>query len=184
MNNKLRFILSILILFGAIFLFNKYVTIKQNNNISIEIENVNKKIFKNMLLDDVIEEFNKKFEPTKYDISKFVNRELDSNIYFYSQIFGYTESYFIIQYNDFEVTQLVFNFSNVKKKNLEDISEIISLLIQISDGDIDEIEAKTIVVNMFKEFQKNKDTVTLVYDNKLIYELNIFNNNSIKFNIR
>ncbi|WP_064579795.1 hypothetical protein [Streptobacillus moniliformis] len=182
MNNKLRFFLSIIILVGTILLFNRYITSKENN--SIAIENVNKKIFKNMLLDNIIEDFNKKFGPTKYDVSKFVNRELDSNIYFYSQIFGYTESYFIIQYNDFRVTQLVFNFSNVKKENLEDITEIISLLIQISDGDIEEVEAKTIIVNMFKEFEKNKDTVTLVYDNKLIYTLNIFNNNSIKFSVR
>ncbi|CAM3123971.1 hypothetical protein [Streptobacillus ratti] len=182
MNNKLRFFLSIIILVGTILLFNKYVITTQSNIIAIE--DVNKKIFKNILLDNVIEDFNKKFGPTKYDISKFVNREIESNIYFYSQLFGYSESYFIIQYNDFGVTQLVFNFSNVKKENLEDLTEIISLLIQISDGDIEEVEAKTIIVNMFKEFNKNKDTVTLVYDNKLIYELNIFNNNSIKFSIR
>ncbi|WP_156299383.1 hypothetical protein [Streptobacillus canis] len=182
MNNKLRFFLAIIILSSTIFVFNRFV-ISTNNN-TIAIESVNKNIFKNMLLDNVIEEFNKKYGPTKYDVSKFVNKEVDSNIYFYSQIFGYTESYFIIQYNDFEVTQLVFNFSNAKKEDLEDITEIISLMVQISDSDIKEIESKAIVLNMFKEFEHNKDTVTLIYDNNLIYSLNIFNNNSIRFTIR
>ncbi|CAM3142556.1 hypothetical protein STFE110948_03805 [Streptobacillus felis] len=182
MNNKLRFLIVLLLLLSMIFVLNRYVI--STKKYTIPIESVNKNIFKNKLLDDVIEDFDKKYKSTKFEISKFTNKEVDSNIYFYSQIFGYTESYFIIEYNDFEVTQLIFNFSNASKENFEDITEIIYLLIEISDNDIKSVEAKSIILNMFKELKNNKDRVTLVYDNNLVYTLNIFNNNSIRFTIK
>lgn len=184
-NNISRFKKNFLLIFVvlvssfSIYLFNNYFNKKE---IIVE-NNINKNLFKNKLLDEVIDDINIKFKSSKYDITEFKNSELDSIIYFYSQISNFEEAYILIEYKEFDVTKISFNFINAKKEDFDDISKIITLLIIASNTSIQSIEAEQIVINMLAKFKEEKDTVILVYDD-LVYSININDNNNIEFSIK
>ena len=81
-------VISFIIILSILILSNFYIlNYRSNNNENKNTEiKINKNIFKNRLLDDVIDEFNLKFNSSKFVISNFSSNEIDSNIYFYSQI--------------------------------------------------------------------------------------------------
>lgn len=180
---KFLFVLVILIPL-TLFLPKVYInhTVYKNSS---NLESIkDKDVFKNRIVEDVVNEFEETFGNSKFDISKFEIQDLDGNIYLFSQLFGYKEAYFIIQYNGLDVSSISFQFNDVNKSNLDDIIEIISLLIKLSDNNITNEEAKKIVINMFKEFNNSNYSVNLSYINNVTYTLNIINNNSLKFYMR
>ncbi|CAM3561652.1 hypothetical protein [Pseudostreptobacillus hongkongensis] len=179
-------VISFIIILSILILSNFYIlNYRSNNNANKNTEiKINKNIFKNRLLDDVIDEFNLKFNSSKFVISNFSSNEIESNIYFYSQIKGYEEAYLLIEYKDFDVTRISFHFTNARSEYFNDISNIMTLLVKISDLDIKTKEAQQIIINMFSKFQKGRDNVTLIYDNNLVYSINITDNNNIEFNIK
>lgn len=182
MNLKKKIIIiSIIIL--CFFSFNYFKNMNNNvinNNTNLTIQ---KNIFKNRLLDDIIEEFYLRFNFNNNLITNFTNKEIDNTIYFYSQLTSNNEAYFIIEYKDFEIKKLQFNFTNASKNDLDSIYKIISTLISISDINISSNEANKIILNMMKRFEKNNENVIFVYENNLIYSINIADNNTFIFTI-
>ena len=116
-------------------------------------------------------------------MSEFENNEVNSIIYFTSQIYNFDEAYFIIEYNNFEIRKINFYFNNIKKENLDDVVDIVSKLIEISDSSINSSTSHKIVINMMNKFKSSKYNVTLIYNNGLTYSLTIKNNNGLEFNI-
>ena len=149
----------------------------------VKIETINNNIYKNKIIEDVIESFNLKFNNSKFELSEFENNEVNSIIYFTSQIYNFDEAYFIIEYKNFEINKINFYFNNIKNKNFDDVVDIISKLIEISDSSINTATSHKIVINMMNKFKDSKYNVTLIYNNSLTYSLTIKNNNGLEFSI-
>lgn len=184
---KILITLFIISIFISIPYVSKNIILYKNSlkiNKSYEEKERNKHTFKNRLVDDVIIDFENKFNESKFDISKFENQEVDNSIYLYSQLFNMNDSYFIIQYNGLDVISMSAEFNNAINSNYDDIVKIIEILIRISDNSISEREANQMVINMFKEFENNKDIVILRYPNNIEYSLSIVNNDSLRLYIK
>ena len=129
-------------------------------------------------------EFEQKLaDNSKFELSEFENNEVNSIIYFTSQIYNFDEAYFIIEYKNFEISKINFYFNNIKNKNFDDVVDIISKLIEISDSSINTATSHKIVINMMNKFKDSKYNVTLIYNNSLTYSLTIKNNNGLEFSI-
>ena len=177
MTKYLKYIFLILIV-SISFTFYIYYISKD-----VKIETINNNIYKNKIIEDVIESFKLKFNNSKFELSEFENNEVNSIIYFTSQIYNFDEAYFIIEYNNFEIRKINFYFNNIKKENLDDVVDIVSKLIEISDSSINSSTSHKIVINMMNKFKSSKYNVTLIYNNGLTYSLTIKNNNGLEFNI-
>ena len=170
MTKYLKYIFLILIV-SISFTFYIYYISKD-----VKIETINNNIYKNKIIEDVIESFNLKFNNSKFELSEFENNEVNSIIYFTSQIYNFDEAYFIIEYKNFD-------FNNIKNKNFDDVVDIISKLIEISDSSINTATSHKIIINMMNKFKDSKHNVTLIYNNSLTYSLTIKNNNGLEFSI-
>ena len=177
MRKYLKYIFLILIV-SIFFSFYRYYLTRD-----VKIETINNNIYKNKIIEDVIESFKLKFNNSKFELSEFENNEVNSIIYFTSQIYNFDEAYFIIEYNNFEIRKINFYFNNIKKENLDDVVDIVSKLIEISDSSINSFTSHKIVINMMNKFKSSKYNVTLIYNNGLTYSLTIKNNNGLEFNI-
>lgn len=177
MTKYLKYIFLILIV-SISFTFYIYYISKD-----VKIETINNNIYKNKIIEDVIESFNLKFNNSKFELSEFENNEVNSIIYFTSQIYNFDEAYFIIEYKNFEINKINFYFNNIKNKNFDDVVDIISKLIEISDSSINTATSHKIVINMMNKFKDSKYNVTLIYNNSLTYSLTIKNNNGLEFSI-
>lgn len=149
---KIIVVLFLFLVFIGSYSYYKSWQVKESAFINSKID---KSLFKNKLLDEVIATFQNIFYKTNYDISSFSHKELDSKFYFYSQIFDYPEAYFMIEYDEFEVKKLELNFSNTSDENIADVVELMALLIQVSDEDIVKKEAKRIVINIMKQLEED-----------------------------
>ena len=146
MTKYLKYIFLILIV-SISFTFYIYYISKD-----VKIEIINNNIYKNKIIEDVIESFNLKFNNSKFELSEFENNEVNSIIYFTSQIYNFDEAYFIIEYKNFEINKINFYFNNIKNKNFDDVVDIISKLIEISDSSINTETSHKIVINMMNNF--------------------------------
>ena len=111
MRKYLKYIFLILIV-SIFFSFYRYYLTRD-----VKIETINNNIYKNKIIEDVIESFKLKFNNSKFELSEFENNEVNSIIYFTSQIYNFDEAYFIIEYNNFEIRKINFYFNNIKKEN-------------------------------------------------------------------
>lgn len=170
------------ILFILSFSYIIYYSLNYNKEIVLIEENKN--IFKNMLLDDVISNYNNFFINEKYLVSEFVNRENKDTIFLYSEISFKNNIIFEIQYDNLNVTTLTLKMNDVDIENIKDMANLIALTIQVSDISINKEEAEKIVINMMQEFSNTNETVFLSYPNELIYTLSILNNNELEFKVK
>ena len=150
MTKYLKYIFLILIV-SISFTFYIYYISKD-----VKIEIINNNIYKNKIIEDVIESFNLKFNNSKFELSEFENNEVNSIIYFTSQIYNFDEAYFIIEYKNFEINKINFYFNNIKNENFDDVVDIISKLIEISDSSINTETSHKIVINMMNKFKDSK----------------------------
>lgn len=160
----------------------RFLFILNQNNFTISVENKN--IFKNMLLDDVIENYRKIFISENLTVTSFEKKENKEGILLYSEIYSRNLPVFEIQYDNLNVNSLKLKIDDIQRENIEDVVKILSLAIQVSDISITKEEAHKIIINMIKEFVNTDNSVTLSYENNLIYILSIVNNNSLEFKIK
>lgn len=177
MKKYLKYIFLIILISSSLILYKQYISS------DVKVKVINNNIYKNKIIDDVIESLNLKFKNSKFKLSEFENNEINSIIYFTSQIYNFDEAYFIIEYNNFEVRKINFYFNNIKNNNFDDVTEIISKLIEVSDNSINSSTSHKIILNMMNKFKKSNYNVSLIYNNGLTYSLTIKNNNSLEFNI-
>lgn len=179
---NLKKILLFILLITTVFTINKIHSMY--NKIEIVESKVDKSIFKNKLIDEIKKDFVYSFSKENYNISKFHNENIDSNIFFFSKIEEFNNSILIIEYSDFTIKKLSLKFENIEKENIDLIAKMMAILIEVSDENISKADSYKIIINMMNEFEKSKQEVTLLYTNNIIYSLNIVNNNSLEFIVK
>ena len=76
MKKYLKYIFLIILISSSLILYKQYISS------DVKVKVINNNIYKNKIIDDVIESLNLKFKNSKFKLSEFVNNEINCIIYF------------------------------------------------------------------------------------------------------
>jgi hypothetical protein len=157
-------------------LFSCNTKIKENkdekndsgNQVNIEVKDVH--IFKNKLVEEIR---NKMLELTNKKSVKIDTYEkilFDDKNYYFVKINDSDEYSYLINYNGFNVENMLLKVNKVNKNNMEDIEKLSTILIQVSDDRINEERSKSIYIDLLVGLGEKIDN-KVILENGLSYEI-------------
>lgn len=186
-KNKIYFIgLILCALILIVFIMKELWRLNINNseNKTEVISKITKSNFKNRLLEDVVTDLKTFTKEKNVEISDISMVKYDNKTYLKILIPEIENSNYLIHYEGMNITTLHADIWNVNKDNVDTIFKIIVSLIEVSDKNINEVEAIQIYSELLTGLEKNKSIAQLKLKNGLIYILESTETNAIVFTIK
>ena len=95
---------------------------------------------------------------------------LDDKNYYFVKINDSDEYSYLINYNGFNVENMLLKVNKVNKNNMEDIEKLSTILIQVSDDRINEERSKSIYIDLLVGLGEKIDN-KVILENGLSYEI-------------
>ena len=170
--------MNIILLFLFIFLIgcDKKESVKKekkNNLENIQSKTVKENIFSNNSIEKIIEIFSKKSKENKISIENFEKLTYENKNYYYAKIHSRGDAIYALDYSGISATSIFLKVNNVNGANLGIIENMVVNLIQVSDENIKDSEARAIYTKILSSLGEKELTSLLTYTNGIIYGIRI-----------
>ena len=168
--------LGVFLLFVFIFLIG--CSKKENDEKEKEHSNVQNKtaqenIFSNNSIEKIIEIFSKKSKSNKVSIENFEKLTYENKNYYYAKIHSRGNAVYALDYSGLSATSIFLKVNNVNGANLGIIENMVVNLIQVSDENIKDSEARAIYTKILSNLGEKELSSLLTYTNGIIYGIRI-----------
>ena len=170
--------MNIILLFLFIFLIgcDKKESVKKekkNNLENIQSKTAKENIFSNNSIEKIIETFSKKSKENKISIENFEKLTYENKNYYYAKIHSRGNAVYALDYSGISATSIFLKVNNVNGANLGIIENMVVNLIQVSDENIKDSEARAIYTKILSSLGEKELTSLLTYTNGIIYGIRI-----------
>jgi hypothetical protein len=170
--------MNIILLFLFIFLIgcDKKESVKKekkNNLENIQSKTAKENIFSNNSIEKIIETFSKKSKENKISIENFEKLTYENKNYYYAKIHSRGDAVYALDYSGISATSIFLKVNNVNGANLGIIENMVVNLIQVSDENIKDSEARAIYTKILSSLGEKELTSLLTYTNGIIYGIRI-----------
>ena len=170
--------MNIILLFLFIFLIgcDKKESVKKekkNNLENIQSKTAKENIFSNDSIEKIIETFSKKSKENKISIENFEKLTYENKNYYYAKIHSRGDAIYALDYSGISATSIFLKVNNVNGANLGIIENMVVNLIQVSDENIKDSEARAIYTKILSSLGEKELTSLLTYTNGIIYGIRI-----------
>ncbi len=148
----------------------------QSVNSGATVSGVNKdqRYFYNRTIEKVIEDFGNISKKNKIGIETFEKLDFENRNFFSSKITLKKSSSYVIEYVGIDVTGLFVNIDmETTGTDLGMVESMVVNLIEVSDDQIKEDEARQLYSEILATMKKNELTNTMVYKNGMKYGIQI-----------
>jgi len=152
---------------------------KRENKIkSRKYENLKNKttqdnIFSNNSIEKIIEIFLKKSKQNRVSIGNFEKLSYENRNYYYAKINSKSDAIYALDYSGISATSIFLKVGKVDGANLGMIENMVVNLIQVSDENIKEPEARMIYTKILSNLGEKELSGLLTYSNNITYGVRI-----------
>ena len=146
---------------------------KKNNLENIQSKTAKENIFSNNSIEKIIETFSKKSKENKISIENFEKLTYENKNYYYAKIHSRGDAIYALDYSGISATSIFLKVNNVNGANLGIIENMVVNLIQVSDENIKDSEARAIYTKILSSLGEKELTSLLTYTNGIIYGIRI-----------
>ena len=152
---------------------------KRENKIkSRKYENLKNKttqdnIFSNNSIEKIIEIFLKKSKQNRVSIGNFEKLSYENRNYYYAKINSKSDAIYALDYSGISATSIFLKVGKVDGANLGMIENMVVNLIQVSDENIKEPEARIIYTKILSNLGEKELSGLLTYSNNITYGVRI-----------
>ena len=151
---------------------------KENEEKKKNLENVQNKttkenIFSNNSIEKIIETFSTKSKDNKISIGDFEKLVYENKNYYYAKIHSKGDAVYALDYSGISATSIFLKVGKVDGANLAIIENMVINLIQVSDENIKESEARLIYTKILATLGDKELSSLLTYINGITYGIRI-----------
>lgn len=151
---------------------------KENEGKKKNLENVQNKttkenIFSNNSIEKIIETFSTKSKDNKISIGDFEKLVYENKNYYYAKIHSKGDAVYALDYSGISATSIFLKVGKVDGANLAIIENMVINLIQVSDENIKESEARLIYTKILATLGDKELSSLLTYTNGITYGIRI-----------
>ena len=146
---------------------------KRDNPENIQSKTAKENIFSNNSIEKIIETFSKKSKENKISIENFEKLTYENKNYYYAKIHSRGDAIYALDYSGISATSIFLKVNNVNGANLGIIENMVVNLIQVSDENIKDSEARAIYTKILSSLGEKELTSFLTYTNGIIYGIRI-----------
>ena len=169
---------KMIIFFLSFFLFVVSCNKKENESKKKNSENLQNKttqenIFSNNSIEKIIETFSKKSKENRVRIGNFEKLAYENKNYYYARINSKSDAIYALDYSGISATSIFLKVGKVDGANLGIIENMVVNLIQVSDENIKDSEARVIYAKILSNLGEKELSGLLTYTNKITYGVRI-----------
>ncbi len=127
---------------------------KKDNPENIQSKTAKENIFSNNSIEKIIEIFSKKSKSNKISIENFEKLTYENKNYYYAKIHSRGNAVYALDYSGLSATSIFLKVNNVNGANLGIIENMVVNLIQVSDENIKDSEARAIYTKILSNLGK------------------------------
>ena len=146
---------------------------KRDNLENIQSKTAKENIFSNNSIEKIIEIFSKKSKSNKVSIENFEKLTYENKNYYYAKIHSRGNAVYALDYSGLSATSIFLKVNNVNGANLGIIENMVVNLIQVSDENIKDSEARAIYTKILSNLGEKELSSLLTYTNGIIYGIRI-----------
>ena len=146
---------------------------KKDNPENIQSKTAKENIFSNNSIEKIIEIFSKKSKDNKISIENFEKLTYENKNYYYAKIHSRGNAVYALDYSGLSATSIFLKVNNVNGANLGIIENMVVNLIQVSDENIKDSEARAIYTKILSNLGEKELSSLLTYTNGIIYGIRI-----------
>ena len=146
---------------------------KRDNPENIQSKTAKENIFSNNSIEKIIEIFSKKSKSNKVSIENFEKLTYENKNYYYAKIHSRGNAVYALDYSGLSATSIFLKVNNVNGANLGIIENMVVNLIQVSDENINDSEARAIYTKILSNLGEKELSSLLTYTNGIIYGIRI-----------
>lgn len=146
---------------------------KRDNPENIQSKTAKENIFSNNSIEKIIEIFSKKSKSNKVSIENFEKLTYENKNYYYAKIHSRGNAVYALGYSGLSATSIFLKVNNVNGANLGIIENMVVNLIQVSDENIKDSEARAIYTKILSNLGEKELSSLLTYTNGIIYGIRI-----------
>ena len=146
---------------------------KRDNPENIQSKTAKENIFSNNSIEKIIETFSKKSKENKISIENFEKLTYENKNYYYAKIHSRGNAVYALDYSGLSATSIFLKVNNVNGANLGIIENMVVNLIQVSDENIKDSEARAIYTKILSNLGEKELSSLLTYTNGIIYGIRI-----------
>ena len=146
---------------------------KKDNPENIQSKTAKENIFSNNSIEKIIEIFSKKSKSNKISIENFEKLTYENKNYYYAKIHSRGNAVYALDYSGLSATSIFLKVNNVNGANLGIIENMVVNLIQVSDENIKDSEARAIYTKILSNLGEKELSSLLTYKNGIIYGIRI-----------
>ena len=146
---------------------------KKDNPENIQSKTAKENIFSNNSIEKIIEIFSKKSKSNKVSIENFEKLTYENKNYYYAKIHSRGNAVYALDYSGLSATSIFLKVNNVNGANLGIIENMVVNLIQVSDENIEDSEARAIYTKILSNLGEKELSSLLTYTNGIIYGIRI-----------
>ena len=146
---------------------------KRDNPENIQSKTAKENIFSNNSIEKIIEIFSKKSKDNKISIENFEKLTYENKNYYYAKIHSRGNAVYALDYSGLSATSIFLKVNNVNGANLGIIENMVVNLIQVSDENIKDSEARAIYTKILSNLGEKELSSLLTYTNGIIYGIRI-----------
>jgi len=135
-------------------------------------------IFSNNSIEKIAEIFLKKSKENRVSIGHFEKLSYENRSYYYAKINSKTDAIYALDYSGINAASIFLKVGKVDGANLGIIENMVVNLIQISDENIKDSEARIIYAKILSNLGEKELSGLLTYGNKITYGVRIDPNTS------
>ena len=146
---------------------------KRDNPENIQSKTAKENIFSNNSIEKIIEIFSKKSKSNKVSIENFEKLTYENKNYYYAKIHSRGNAIYALDYSGLSATSIFLKVNNVNGANLGIIENMVVNLIQVSDENLKDSEARAIYTKILSNLGEKELSSLLTYTNGIIYGIRI-----------
>ena len=146
---------------------------KKKNFENLQSKTAQENIFSNNSIEKIIETFSKKSKDNKISIGNFEKLSYENRNYYYVNIHSRGDAIYALDYSGISATSIFLKVNNVNGANLAIIENMVVNLIQVSDENIKDTEARAIYTKILSSLGEKELSSLLTYKNGIIYGIRI-----------
>ena len=173
MLNKSRVVILLFLFIFMVGCGKKENEEKKKNPENVQNKTTKENIFSNNSIEKIIETFSTKSKDNKISIGDFEKLVYENKNYYYAKIHSKGDAVYALDYSGISATSIFLKVGKVDGANLAIIENMVINLIQVSDENIKESEARLIYTKILATLGDKELSSLLTYINGITYGIRI-----------
>lgn len=173
MLNKSRVVILLFLFVFMVGCGKKENEEKKKNSENVQNKTTKENIFSNNSIEKIIETFSTKSKDNKISIGDFEKLVYENKNYYYAKINSKGDAVYALDYSGISATSIFLKVGKVDGANLAIIENMVINLIQVSDENIKESEARLIYTKILANLGDKELSSLLRYANGITYGIRI-----------